>query len=128
MPFRLTDTAIRAAKPKEKRYKLADGEGLYIEVAPTGGKWWRIKYRFGGKEKRLSLGVYPAVGLKAARSRTAGIKDLLRRGIDPGEERKAAKAEMLAQEIARGQTFEAVAREWHSKRSCGWTPRYAKGV
>ena len=53
---------------------------------------------------------------------------MLRRGIDPGEERKAAKAEMLAQEIARGQTFEAVAREWHSKRSCGWTPRYAKGV
>ena len=128
MPFKLTDTTIRAAKPKEKRYKLADGEGLYIEVAPTGGKWWRIKYRFGGKEKRLSLGVYPAVGLKEARSRTAGIKDLLRRGIDPGEERKAAKAEMLAQEIARGQTFEAVAREWHSKRSCGWTPRSAKGV
>lgn len=51
MPFKLTDTAIRAAKPREKRYKLADGEGLYVEVAPTGGKWWRIKYRFGGKEK-----------------------------------------------------------------------------
>ncbi|MBO5491589.1 MAG: DUF4102 domain-containing protein, partial [Desulfovibrio sp.] len=92
MPFKLTDTAIRAAKPKEKRYKLADGEGLYIEVAPSGGKWWRIKYRFGGKEKRLSLGVYPAVGLKEARSRTAEIKDMLRRGLDPGEERKADKA------------------------------------
>lgn len=128
MPFKLTDTAIRAAKPKEKRYKLADGEGLYIEVAPTGGKWWRIKYRFGGKEKRLSLGVYPAVGLKEARSRAGEIKDLLRRGIDPGEERKAAKAEAAAVEIAKGQTFEAVAREWHSKKSPGWTPRYARQV
>ncbi|MBD5646513.1 MAG: integrase arm-type DNA-binding domain-containing protein [Desulfovibrio sp.] len=128
MPFKLTDTAIRAAKPKEKRYKLADGEGLYIEVAPTGGKWWRIKYRFGGKEKRLSLGVYPAVGLKEARSRAGEIKELLRRGIDPGEERKAAKAEAAAVEIARGQTFEAVAREWHSKKSPGWTPRYSRQI
>lgn len=88
MPFKLTDTAIRAAKPKEKRYKLADGEGLYIEVAPTGGKWWRIKYRFGGKEKRLSPGVYPAVVLNKARIRAGEIKDLLRRGIDPGEAMK----------------------------------------
>ena len=71
MPFKLTDTAIRAAKPKDKIYKLTDGEGLYIEVAPSGGKWWRVKYRFEGKEKRLSLGVYPQVGLREARKKLA---------------------------------------------------------
>lgn len=67
MPGKLTDTAIRTAKPKERPYKLADAGGLYLEVAPSGGKWWRLKFRHGGKEKRLSLGVYPAVGLKEAR-------------------------------------------------------------
>ena len=128
MPFKLTDTAIRAAKPKEKRYKLTDGEGLYVEVAPSGGKWWRIKYRFGGKEKRLSLGVYPAVGLKEARSRTAEIKDMLLRGLDPGEERKAAKAEAVAVETAKGQTFEAVAREWFEKKRVAWTPGHQKKI
>jgi hypothetical protein len=57
----LSDTAIRSAKPKEKTYKLFDGGGLYLEVAPTGSRWWRLKYRFAGKEKRLAFGVYPAV-------------------------------------------------------------------
>ena len=120
MPFKLTDTAIRAAKPKEKHYKLTDGQGLYVEVAPTGGKWWRIKYRFGGKEKRLSLGVYPAVGLKEARSRTAEIKDMLLRGLDPGEERKAAKAEAEAVKKAEAATFENVAAEWLGLKKEEW--------
>ena len=57
----LTDTAIRNARPGEKSVRLFDGGGLYLEVSPTGGKWWRLKYRFDGKEKRLSLGVYPDV-------------------------------------------------------------------
>jgi hypothetical protein len=65
----LTDTAIRNAKPGEKPIKLFDERGLYLEISPTGGKWWRLKYRFGGREKRLSLGVYPDVGLKDARDR-----------------------------------------------------------
>lgn len=128
MPFKLTDAALRAAKPKDKSYKLSDGEGLYVEVAPSGGKWWRVKYRFGGKEKRLSLGVYPAVGLRDARKRVAEVKDLLRRGVDPGEERKAVKAGIRAEEEAKGQTFEAVAREWHKAKSAGWTPRHANEV
>jgi hypothetical protein len=67
----LTDTAVRNAKPGAKPLKLFDGGGLYLEVAPSGGKWWRWKYRFAGKEKRLSLGVYPDVTLKAARERLA---------------------------------------------------------
>ncbi len=63
----LTDTAIRNAKPGEKPVRLFDGGGLYLEVSPAGGKWWRLKHRFDGKEKRLSLGVYPGVSLKIAR-------------------------------------------------------------
>ena len=65
----LTDTAIRSAKPQAKSVKMFDGGGLYLEVSPAGGKWWRWKYRFAGKEKRLSLGVYPDVKLKAARAK-----------------------------------------------------------
>lgn len=124
MPQKLTDTAIRTAKPKEKSYKLADGGGLYIEVAPGGGKWWRLKYRFEGKEKRISLGVYPAVPLKEARLRALAAKAQLSRGIDPSAERKAAKAET----VAASQTFEKVAREWHTKQIGKWTPRHAGNV
>ena len=65
----LTDTAIRHAKPAKKSFKLFDERGLYLEVSPAGGKWWRLKYRFNGKEKRISLGVYPDVSLKVARDR-----------------------------------------------------------
>jgi len=91
----LTDAAIRAAKPGEKRYKLADGEGLYVEVASTGGKWWRIKYRFAGKEKRLSLGMYPDVGLKDARRRD-DARELPAQDVDPSAQRQAHKAEAVA--------------------------------
>ena len=124
MPGKLTDTAIRGAKPLEKAYKLADGGGLYLEVAPSGGKWWRIKYRFAGKEKRLSLGVYPTVGLREARARLEVMKETLRQGIDPGEQRKAQKAEAVVQ----GQSFEMVAREWHQKKMAGWTPKHAQQI
>jgi hypothetical protein len=70
----LTNTAIRNGKPGEKPFRLFDGGGLYLEVSPTGGRWWRLKYRFDGKEKRLSLGVYPDVSLKEARG--AQLKNL----------------------------------------------------
>ena len=65
----LSDTAIRHAKPTDKTQRLADGGGMYLELAPSGGKWWRLKYRFGGKEKRLSLGTYPDTGLADARGK-----------------------------------------------------------
>jgi hypothetical protein len=87
----LTDTAIRKAKPNDKVQRLFDGGGLYLELAPSGGKWWRLKYRFEGKEKRLSLGTYPDTGLAAARSRRDEARKLLAAGVDPGEQRKAAK-------------------------------------
>ena len=87
----LTDTAIRAVKPTAKATKLFDGGGLYLEVAPSGGKWWRLKYRFQGKEKRISLGTYPAVGLKDARERREQAKKLLAQGIDPSAHKQEAK-------------------------------------
>ena len=105
----LTDTAIRSAKPQTKTFKLFDGGGLYLEVSPAGGKWWRWKYRFGGKEKRLSFGVYPDVSLKAARTKRDASRQQLAAGIDPGEARKAEK-----QAQAGAESFEAIAREWHA--------------
>ncbi len=111
----LTDSAVRAAKPHAKARKLFDGGGLYLELSPAGGKWWRWKYRFGGKEKRLSLGVYPGITLKSARERRDAIRQQLVAGIDPGQARKARN---LA--VAGADSFEAIAREWHAKFSSRW--------
>jgi hypothetical protein len=83
----LTDVKIRQAKPGLKPIRLADGGGLYLEVVPSGGKWWRLKFRFEGKEKRLSLGVYPEVGLKEARDRRDTARKLLADKIDPSAHR-----------------------------------------
>ncbi len=76
----LTATAIRNAKPGAKTRRMFDGQGLYLEVAPSGGKWWRFKFRFRGKEKRLSLGVYPEISLKAARDQRDEARKLLAGG------------------------------------------------
>jgi len=112
----LTNTTIKNAKPAKKATKLFDERGLYLEVSPKGGKWWRFKYRFNGKEKRLSLGVYPDVSLKDARERRDDVRKLVTNGIDPSVNRKAQK-------IARGggNRFEVVAREWFAKHSSNWT-------
>ena len=112
----LSDVSIRKAKPgmhpkhgdTGKPYKLADAGGLYLEVMPAGGKWWRFKYRHGGKEKRLSLGTYPDTGLADARAKHAAARKLLAAGIDPGEQRKAEK---VATQERSANTFAAVAAE-----------------
>jgi hypothetical protein len=88
----LTDTAIRAAKPTEKPVKLTDGGGLYLLLSPNGSRWWRLDYRYGGKRKTLSMGVYPDVNLKDVRTRRDEARKLLVAGVDPGENRKALKA------------------------------------
>ena len=119
----LTDTAIRNVKPIEKTRKLFDGGGLYLEISPRGGKWWRWKYRFGGKEKRLSLGVYPDVSLKAARGRHEAARISLAQGIDPSELRKAMKK---SQEEQRGPGFEGIAREWFAKHAPHWATGHAE--
>ena len=95
---KLTEVAIKKAKPKEKPFKLADGGGLYLEVMPNGSKYWRMKYRFGGKEKRLAFGVYPSISLVTAREKTRLAKLELIEGNDPGEIKKQEKlkAEAIA--------------------------------
>jgi len=113
----LTDTKIRNAKPQKKAVRLFDGRGLYLELSPKGGKWWRFKYRFDGKEKRLSLGIYPEVGLKDARERCYEVRKLLVDGVDPSESRKAMKA---ARKQLSANTFEVIAREWFAKYSKTW--------
>ena len=85
----LSDTAIRNAKPAKKAKKLFDGGGLYLEVAPSGGKWWRLKYRFDGKEKRLSLGVYPEASLKDARDRRDEARKMMQDWADYLDKLKA---------------------------------------
>lgn len=111
----LTDVLIKNAKPGPKPVRHFDGGGLYLEVAPSGGKWWRLKYRHDGKEKRLSLGTYPDTSLKDARDRRDQARRDLAAGIDPGAKRKAEKATRT--ELA-ANTFEAVAREWHQAVHC----------
>lgn len=118
---KLTDTAIRRAAPGDRARKLADGGGLYIEIQPNGARWWRLKYRHGGREKRLSLGVYPAVGLAEARRRRDEARALLATGTDPSAVRKAERAEdqrdrenlrRAEQGLPAIGSFEQVAREW----------------
>jgi integrase len=121
----LTDTQIRKAKPAEKTQRLFDGGGLYLEISPKGGKWWRIKYRFGGKEKRLSLGVYPDVSLKDARERRNEARNLLANEIDPSENRKAKKAAKVERAA---NSFEVVAREWYAKHSTNWSASHGDRI
>lgn len=101
----LTSQIVRAARPRERRYVLTDGQGMSLQVTPWGSKWWRFRYRFRHREKMISLGVYPRVKLAAARRRLADARGLLARGIDPSADRRLHRA-------ATGRTFETVAREW----------------
>lgn len=109
----LSNTAIINAKPSDKPYTLTDERGLSIQIQPTGGKWWRLRYRFDGKAKMLSLGVYPDVGLKEARDRREEARKLLGSGVDPGEHRKAHKA---AKTERAAHSFEVICREWLEQR------------
>lgn len=114
--MKLTATQIKNAKPREKPYKLSDGEGMYLLVAVKGGKSWRLKYRINGKEKLLSLGVYPEVSLRDARERRADARKAIAGGIDPSAKKQAEKRAQTAAD-----TFEAVAREWINARSGEWS-------
>jgi len=119
----LTDTAIRNAKALEsKTIRLKDERGLYLEISPRGGKWWRLRYWMNGKENRLSLGVYPDVSLKDARDRRDEARKLIAKGVDPAQVRKEERAEALES----AETFEAIAREWHARISPSWTASTAK--
>ncbi|MDE1491645.1 tyrosine-type recombinase/integrase [Xenorhabdus bovienii] len=117
----LTDIKVKTAKPMDKAYKLTDGGGMYLLVKPNGSKYWRLKYRFVGKEKMLSIGVYPDVSLADARQKRDDARKILAAGGDPGEVKKADK---LAQKLSTENTFEAIAREWHKQKADRWSLRY----
>jgi integrase len=113
----LTDVAIRKARPTDKTRRLFDAGGLYLEIAPSGGKWWRLKYRIAGKEKRISLGTFPAVGLKEAREAREKAKADIAASRDPSELRQQARQE---QQTNAERAFEPVARAWLKHRRSGW--------
>ena len=131
----LTDVAIRALKPKERAYRVFDGGGLYLEVAPSGSRLWRLKYRFLGKEKRLAFGAYPDVPLAGrkdpatgewiagARDRREEARRLLASGVDPGAQKSLLEQTKRA---AVKNSFEVVGREWLASRSSSWVPSHSK--
>ncbi|MET3119802.1 integrase [Undibacterium sp. GrIS 1.8] len=122
----LTDTQVKNAKPKDKTYTLADGGGMYLEVAPTGSRIWRMSYRQpDGKNTRLTFGAYPEVSLLDARKKRMDAKELKAKGIDPAQTRRVEKA---VKAIAAANTFQAVAYEWHANRLETWQPRTASNV
>lgn len=115
---KLTDVQVRKEKPKEKPFKLSDGDGLYLEIMPSGAKYWRMKYRYGGKEKRLAFGVYPEITMAQARRRCEEARNHLANGQDPSAVKQDQK---LQAKIAAANSFEAVAKEWLTKQTT-WTP------
>lgn len=121
----LSDIAVKALKPKKKTYRKFDGLGLYIEVSPTGSKYWRFKYRMHNKERRMAFGVYPEISLKEARDKRDEARKLIRDDIDPSKNKKRKKRQSLENEE---NTFEAIAREWYDLRKDQWRPRYAQEV
>ncbi|MDT8637179.1 tyrosine-type recombinase/integrase [Escherichia coli] len=123
--MKLNARQVDAAKPREKAYKLADGAGLYLEVVPSGSRYWRMKYRFNGKEKRMAFGAYPAVSLAQARALRDDAKKKLAEGIDPS---LAKKEEKLVRDVQLNNTFQAVALEWHGTKVSRWSEGYASDI
>lgn len=121
----LTAFLCKNLKPTAKARKISDGQGLYLEVMPTGSKYWRYKFRFDGKEKRLALGVYPRVSLKEARQKRDEARKLLDEGVDPSENRKAKK---LARADRTANSFEVIAKEWLARKSSQWAASHQRGL
>jgi len=122
--IQLSETKVRTAKPKKTDYKLFDGGGLYLLVTQSGGKLWNFKYRFFGKEKKISFGPYPAISLAGARAKKDEARKQIANGIDPMAVRKAMKQAATAE----AETFEVIAREWHTKFKPTWTAVHADTI
>lgn len=114
----LSDTKIRAAKPAEKSYRLSDEKGLYLQVEPNGARYWRMAYRYDGKQKTQALGIYPDISLAEARSRRDEARKLLANDVDPSSAKKAQKAARLERTA---NSFEVLAREWYEKQAGTWS-------
>jgi len=121
----LTDARIRSLKPKKKPYKLADEKGLYLFITPQGSKCWRLKYRFMGKEKVLSIGVYPEISLSEARDKRSDARKQLANQLDPGITKQIHKR---SEQASIENSFEAVGREWFAKYSCGWVKGHSSKI
>lgn len=121
----LTDKQAKSAEPREKTYKLSDEKGLYLEVTPKGQKYWRLKYRFAGKEKRLAIGVYPEVSLKLAREKRSEARNLLSNGFDPSTIKKERK--LLSIEL-NNNSFESIGLEWFKIRQADKTEGHQNRV
>jgi integrase len=119
----LTDVALRQTKPGVKTQRLSDAGGLFLEIRPNGAKYWRLAYRFDGKQKMLALGVYPDVSLVAAREKREAAKKLLASGVDPSDNRKALKSVLSGEG-----SFEAVAREWFYQKSPVWAGSHSSKI
>ena len=128
----LTELSIKQAKPKEKQYKLTDGEGMYLRVYPNGSKYWQLQYWFDGKQKILSIGVWPDISLKDARDKRYEAKKKIKEGTNPLDEKKEIlKSLDFIQEkekLRESTTFQKVAEEWISRKSIEWTERHSRGV
>lgn len=121
----LTDAQIRRAKPDIKPVKLSDSGGLFLLISTAGSKLWRLKYRFSGKEKLLSLGAYPEVSLIEARNLRDQAKEVLKAGRDPSVAKKLSR---LAGKVSQSETFKEIATEWHRLNSPQWAPRHSSDV
>ena len=129
---RLTKLSIKQAKPKGKQYKLTNGQGIYLRVYPNGSKYWQLQYWFEGKQKILSLGVWPDVSLTEARDERFEAKKKIKVGIDPNDKRKesleAQKIYFEKEKERETTTFRIIAEEWLSRQSVLWTERHSRGV
>ncbi|HDX8936077.1 TPA: integrase arm-type DNA-binding domain-containing protein, partial [Klebsiella michiganensis] len=121
----LTDVRVRSAKPTDKPYKLTDGEGMHLMVHPNGSKYWRLQYRFDGKQKMLALGIYPEISLSEARQRRDEAKRQVANAIDPSEQKKVEKQ---ARKATVENTFKAIALEWHEYKRPNWSKGYAEDI
>ena len=121
----LTDKACKAAAPAGKPYKISDAHGLFLQVHPNGSKYWRYKYRYMGKEKLLSFGVYPEVSLREARDKRDEARKCLREGANPSDIKKEQRRIL---EAKNENSFEKIAREWHSTNLDRWSPAYGKTI
>ncbi|WP_105738957.1 tyrosine-type recombinase/integrase [Cronobacter dublinensis] len=119
----LTDIKVRSAKPQEKEYTLVDGDGMFLLIHPNGSKYWRFRFRFGGKQHLMAFGVYPETSLADARQKREEARRLVAAGIDPREHKRAVKAELAKESI----TFEFVAREWHATNK-KWSEEHSRRV
>ena len=119
----LTDIKVRSAKPQEKEYTLVDGDGMFLLIHPNGSKYWRFRFRFGGKQHLMAFGVYPETSLADARQKREEARKLVAAGIDPREHKRAVKEEQAKEAI----TFESVAREWHATNK-KWSEDHSRRV